>query len=162
MLTIKSIQLEGILGGLDTPLAQRRIAGAATVAGAKSLVESIKESLLRELPKASQQNPKFKDTMVDAIRFSKPYSKTDLDINRRVHALGVYEPKSGTYRTRFYEKLTKPRYQKTYKGKKLKKKRYVGQVGGTMFFSKGYEQGKAEAINRMKDAVKKYLTYING
>ena len=118
----------------------------AVLAGAGVLQRSIREALLSKLPKASVQNPKYNDTMADAIMFSKPNKTFG---NRVVHALGTPASGSGTFRTRFYEKTTKKRYQKTFKGKKLKKKRYLGTVGGKFFFRTGLSTGKSPAQQAM-------------
>ena len=147
---ITRLDIQGLLNGLDTPEKQAQIQATAVTVGAHSLVESIKAALLREVPKANQKNPKYTDTLLDAVRFSK-FRKSDQ--TRLVHTLGTMATGSGTYRTRFFVNTTKKRYQKTINGKKLKKKRYVGYITGTNFFLKGYNAGKSEAIERMKNAI---------
>lgn len=156
--SIKELRLNGFLKGLDNPRKQHWLSCVAVLAASRSLVESIKQSLLREVPKANQKNPKYSDTLLDAVRFSKNDKTTGV---RVVHAYGVRDSGSGTYRTRFFNEQTKDRYQKTYKGEKLKKKRYLGHVGGTMFFEKGYEAGKAKAMEAMKTAVTNLLQRLD-
>lgn len=156
--TVNQLTIRATLEKIGSRETLNRIQYAAVLAGARSLVQSIKDALLASVPKANQRNPKYTDTLLDAIRFSSPNN----DGTRTVHALGVRDKGSGTYRTRFFNKTTKDRYQKTYKGKKLKKKRFVGTVGGTFFFNKGLNQGKQEAIDRMKNAITNILNHIDG
>jgi len=134
---------------------------SAVLAGASVLQRSIRDALISKMPKATVRNPKYNDTLADAIMFSKPNKTFG---SRVVHALGSSRSGSGTYRTRFFDKTTKDRYQKTYKGKKLKKKRYLGKVGGTFFFSTGLAAGREEAQSAMIAALEKKIqeTFDNG
>lgn len=131
---------------INNPNFIRNIQYEMVLAGARSLYESIRQSLISNVPKATQRNPKYKDTLLDAVLISKT-NLTNQD--RFVHAYGVRDKDSGTYRTRFFNEQTKDRYQKTYKGKKLKKKRFLGHVGGSLFFNKGVMNGKSQAQDMM-------------
>lgn len=115
------------------------IQNQAVRAGGMMLKEEIKKTLTSKMP--SSTNPVREQTgrggykitsqepLVEGIR----QTKTE-DGRVKVHALGSGAPGSSTFITRFYEEVTKPRYNKNFKGKRLKKKRFTGAVGGLHFF----------------------------
>ena len=144
---------------INNPNFIRNIQYEMVLAGARSLYNSIRQSLIQNVPKATVANPKYKDTLVDAVLITKT-NLTNQD--RFVHAYGVRDKNSGTYRTRFFNQQTKDRYQKTYKGKKLKKKRFLGHVGGSLFFDKGVMNGKSQAQDAMIKRGEEFIqNYIN-
>lgn len=101
----------------------------------KQVIQNLKTSL----PKAVKRNPMYNDRLVDAVKIR---AKNDRDaesgvIIGKIHVMGTQKKGSGTYRTRFFEGGTKDRYQKTYKGRPLKKKRYIGKIGPLGFFQSG-------------------------
>lgn len=155
-----TLKLSGtLLGPLEKmqeeiPIAEKK----ALYTAAFYLKDKIKESINLSIPKATQRNPKYSDTLVDAVRFTSP-DGASVNIN----AMGNRKPSSGTYRTRFFEDDTRDRYQKTYKGQKLKKKRYLGHITGTHFFKKGVDANKDTAVRLMEEVLSEYIekTIIN-
>jgi hypothetical protein len=152
-----TLNIEGdLIGKFEEAI--ERMPGAekrALYTAAVFLRDKAKESLISKLPKATQHNPKYKDTIADAVRFTKVDGAS-----LKIHALGSGETGSGTYRARFFEEQTKDRYQKTYNGVKLKKKRYLGHVGPLHFFKPTMETNMPEAINMMQDIMEEYLENI--
>lgn len=132
----------------ELPRAEKR----ALYRAAYFLRDRIKQSLESSLPKAAQHNPKYNDTMLDAVLFTRPDGSS---IN--VNAMGNRKKGSGTYRARFFENDTKDRYQKSYRGVKLKKKRFLGHITGTHFFSNAVSQNESQAINLMRDVITQYV-----
>ena len=88
------------------PRAEKR----ALYRAAYFLRDKIRQSLTSSLPKATNRNPKYSDTLIDAVGFTK-VDGASLNIN----AMGNRKKTSGTYRTRFFENDTRDRYQKSYK-----------------------------------------------
>ena len=119
------------------------------------LRDKIRQSLASSLPKATQPNPKYIDTLVDAVGFTRP-DGASININ----AMGNRKSKSGTYRTRFFENDTRDRYQKTYRGVKLKKKRFLGHITGTHFFQNAVQQNQAQAVKLMEEVITQYVQKI--
>lgn len=152
-----SLNISGNLKGpLDEmreqlPRAEKR----ALYRAAYFLRDKIRQSLVSSLPKATQHNPKYSDTLVDAIGFTK-VDGASLNIN----AMGNRKKTSGTYRTRFFEENTRDRYQKTYKGVRLKKKRFLGHITGTRFFNNAVEANQSAAVELMQDVINEYVTQI--
>lgn len=152
-----SLKISGNLKGpLDEmreqlPRAEKR----ALYRAAYFLRDKIRQSLVSSLPKATQHNPKYSDTLVDAIGFTK-VDGASLNIN----AMGNRKKTSGTYRTRFFEENTRDRYQKTYKGVRLKKKRFLGHITGTRFFNNAVEANQSAAVELMQDVINEYVTQI--
>lgn len=152
-----SLKISGDLKGpLDEmreqlPRAEKR----ALYRAAYFLRDKIRQSLVSSLPKATQHNPKYSDTLVDAIGFTK-VDGASLNIN----AMGNRKKTSGTYRTRFFEENTRDRYQKTYKGVRLKKKRFLGHITGTHFFRNSVEVNQSAAVELMQDVINEYVTQI--
>lgn len=152
-----SLKISGNLKGpLDEmreqlPRAEKR----ALYRAAYFLRDKIRQSLVSSLPKATQHNPKYSDTLVDAIGFTK-VDGASLNIN----AMGNRKKTSGTYRTRFFEENTRERYQKTYKGVRLKKKRFLGHITGTRFFNNAVEANQSAAVELMQDVINEYVTQI--
>lgn len=116
------------------------------------LRDKIRQSLTTAIPKATQKNPKYNDTLVDAVGFTK-VDGASLTVN----AMGNRKTGSGTYRTRFFEEGTRERYQKTYKGIRLKKKKYIGKIGATKFFSSAVQANQNAAIQLMQQVIEKYV-----
>lgn len=139
----------------ELPKAERR----ALYRAAYFLRDKIRQSLTSSLPKATNRNPKYSDTLVDAVGFTK-VDGASLNIN----AMGNRKKTSGTYRTRFFEEGTRDRYQKKHNGIKLKKKKYIGHIGATHFFHNAIEANKSAAIKLMEDVIDEYVqaAYNNG
>lgn len=132
----------------ELPRAEKR----ALYRSAYALRDRLRQSLVSSLPKATTHNPKYNDTLVDAIRFTK-VDGASLNVN----AMGSRKKGSGTFRTRFFENDTRDRYQKTYKGQKLKKKRFLGHITGTHFFSNTVDNSKDYIVSIMRDVITQYV-----
>lgn len=87
------------------------------------------------------------DTILDAPRVSRIEDRYDEDsLSIKVHVMGTRKSDSQTYRFRFLEKGTKDRYQLTYRGKELKKPRYLGSIKPRHYFRKANEETNVESI----------------
>jgi hypothetical protein len=133
------------------PRAEKR----ALYRAAYFLRDKIRQSLTSSLPKATNRNPKYSDTLIDAVGFTK-VDGASLNIN----AMGNRKKTSGTYRTRFFENDTRDRYQKSYKGQKLKKKRFLGHITGTHFFRNAVEANQPAAIELMRGVISEFVEEI--
>lgn len=121
------------------------------------LRDKIRESLVSSIPKATQPNPKYNDTLVDAVQFTR-VDGASLNIN----AMGNRNKGSGTYRTRFFEEGTRDRYQKTRNGVKLKKRKFIGKIKPTHFFQNAARANESAAVQLMQDVISEYInTAIN-
>jgi hypothetical protein len=132
----------------ELPRAEKR----ALYRAAYYLRSKIRESLSSAIPKATQSNPKYNDTLVDAVGFTK-VDGASLNIN----AMGNRKKGSGTFRARFFEAGTKDRYQKNRNGVKLQKKKYIGKIKPTWFFHKAVNANEAQAIKLMEDVISEYV-----
>ena len=128
----------------------------ALVHAAYYLRDKIRQSLVEAIPKATMHNPKYSDTLVDAVHFTKVDGAS---VN--VNAMGNRKPKSGTFRTRFFERDTKDRYQKTFNGIKRKKKKFIGHITGTSFFSNAVNANQNATIQMMRDVISEYIQEWN-
>lgn len=149
-----------ITGNLRGPLDEMReqlprAEKKALYRAAYFLRDKIRQSLTSSLPKATNRNPKYSDTLIDAIGFTK-VDGASLNIN----AMGNRKKTSGTYRTRFFENDTRDRYQKSYKGQKLKKKRFLGHITGTHFFKNAVEANQPAAIELMRGVISEFVQEI--
>lgn len=116
------------------------------------LRDKIRESLISAVPKATQKNPKYIDTLVDAVGFSRVDGASTT-----INAMGTRKTGSGTYRTRFFEEGTVKRYHKKRNGIKLKKKKYIGFIKPTRFFASAVNANKQAAIDIMRDTITEYV-----
>lgn len=132
----------------ELPRAEKR----ALYRAAYFLRDKIRQSLSSAIPKATQSNPKYNDTLVDAVGFTK-VDGASLNIN----AMGNRRKGSGTFRARFFETGTKDRYQKTRNGVKLQKKKYIGKIKPTWFFHKAVNANEAQAVKLMEDVISEYV-----
>lgn len=149
-----------ITGNLRGPLDEMReqlprAEKKALYRAAYFLRDKIRQSLTSSLPKATNRNPKYSDTLIDAVGFTK-VDGASLNIN----AMGNRKKTSGTYRTRFFENDTRDRYQKSYKGQKLKKKHFLGHITGTHFFSNAVEANKQAATELMRESISEFVEEI--
>lgn len=129
-----------------------RYARAALFAGAASLKNDIKQTFQSRLPAATRKNPKYNDTLLDAVR-----NTTTLGDEITVHVLGTRNPGSGTYRARFFENGTDERFQLSRKGKKLKKKKSIGRIEPLHFFSDSVSTGGTAAIQKMEQIMNRFF-----
>jgi len=116
------------------------------------LREKIRESLVSSVPKAATHNPKYIDTMVDAVGFSKVDGASTV-----INAMGNRKKGSGTYRTRFFEEGTVKRYQKKRNGIRLKRKKYIGFIKPTNFFKSAVQANESAAVKLMEDVICEYV-----
>lgn len=116
------------------------------------LRDKIRESLVTAVPKATQRNPKYIDTLVDAVGFSKVDGASTI-----VNAMGTRKKGSGTYRTRFFEDGTRERFHKKRNGIRLKKKKSIGKITGTNFFKSAVQANKSAAVQLMEDTIGEYV-----
>lgn len=130
----------------------KRYFQAALYAGASIIVKQAKSNLNSALPASTNRNPRFNDTLQDAIRFS----HTEGDVIT-VHTLGTRQSGSGTYRTRFFENGTRERYQKTYAGIPLKKKRYIGKLKPLGFFNSAVVSTQSLVMDEMQKVIDRMI-----
>jgi hypothetical protein len=133
------------------PQAEKR----ALYKSAYALRDKLRQSLTTSIPKATVHNPKYNDTLVDAIGFTK-VDGASLTVN----AMGTGKKGSGAFRTRFFENDTRDRYQKSYRGQKLKKKRFLGHITGTHFFSSTVDSNREYVVSLMRDVITQYVQEI--
>ena len=119
------------------------------------LRDEIRKSFKSKLPKADQRNPRYSDTLLDAVGFSK-VDGASLNVN----AMGNRKSSSGTYRARFFEAGTKDRYQKTRNGIRLKKKKFIGKIKPTNFFSSAVQVNRGMVASKMEEVIIPYIKQI--
>lgn len=119
------------------------------------LRDEIRKSFKSKLPKADQRNPRYSDTLLDAVGFSK-VDGASLNVN----AMGNRKSSSGTYRARFFEAGTKDRYQKTRNGIRLKKKKFIGKIKPTNFFSSTVQANRGMVASKMEEVIIPYIKQI--
>lgn len=121
--------------------------------GAMSLKEKVKEVFVSVLPSANRPikkpyNNYAPTPLVEGVR----QSKVDKGSNTvKVHILGS-RGQDMTWLTRMYEDETKARYQKTYKGKKLKTKHHTGKLKGYHFFTPTI-QSSLDSVSKLMGTV---------
>lgn len=129
-----------------------KYAKAALYAGAAVIKDQTERNLMQRLPKARQPNPLYNDTLADAIWNTKS-DGAEVDI----HIMGTRAQGSGTFRTRFFENGTQDRYAKTYKGKKLKKPRYLGKIKPKYFFKDAVNSSEQAAVQAMQPIINRFF-----
>ena len=134
---INAEELEQILdrlSGKEIMCAQRR----ALSQSGRILLKKARQNAVSLVPNVRQPNPKYSDTMYDAIRM-KVYQEDDFRWYFKVHILGTRKKTSGTFRLRFFEGGTAPRktrYEYTDKlGRTYPAGQNRGSLRGTNFFS---------------------------
>jgi hypothetical protein len=60
--------------------------------------------------------------------------------------IGGREPNSPLFISRMYNRDSKDRYVRTYKGQRLNKRRFVGHITGKDYWDPGIAGGEQEAI----------------
>ena len=149
-----SYKVEGTLVGKFEETA-REMPGIEKLALYKAgffLRDKIRQQLLTNVPKANVKNPKYNDTLLDAIAFTHPDGASIT-----VNALGNRKSGSGTFRTRFFEAGTHNRFHKQQNGIKLKKKRAIGKITGNHFFSTAVNANESAVISIMEQVISKYI-----
>ena len=123
-----TLKISGTFKGAFEEVANQmpNIERIALYRAAYALRDEIRKTFKSKLPKADQRNPRYSDTLLDAVGFSK-VDGASLNVN----AMGNRKSSSGTYRARFFEAGTKDRYQKTRNGIRLNKKKLIGKIKQT-------------------------------
>lgn len=116
------------------------------------LRDKIRQQLSTSLPASTKRNPKYSDTLVDAVGFSKVDGASTV-----INAMGNRKKGSGTYRTRFFEEGTVKRYQKKRNGIRLKRKKYIGRIKPTNFFNSAVTANESAAVKLMEDVICEYV-----
>jgi len=110
----------------------------------------------------NDRNPKYIDTLSDAIRMRKSrVTNMGEDIFSEVSILGSRETGSGTFRLRFFEKGTNDRYQNSINGHPLKKPRYVGRIKPSWFFKNANVAIESQIDSIYNDQITKAIEKIN-
>ena len=76
----------------------------AVQTAANKLRGDTKRIFKSSLPTARNRNPKYNDTLIDAVKKSKVEETARGEISSKVHIMGTRNTGSGTYRARFFEK----------------------------------------------------------
>jgi len=97
-------------------------------------------------------NPLYIDKLSDGVMSSKVKEGSII-----VHVMGTRKKGSGTFRLRFFEGGTKERYQKTWKGKKLKVPRRLGHIKAYGFFNSAVSSSTDEVMKAMNEQLTKYI-----
>ena len=114
--------------------------------------DKIRQQLSTSLPASTKRNPKYSDTLIDAVGFTKVDGASLV-----VNAMGSGKKGSGTYRTRFFEDGTVDRYQKKRNGIRLKKKKYIGHIKPYKFFQSAVSANESAAVKLMEDVIGEYV-----
>ena len=149
-----SFKIEGSLIGKfeETAKEMPRIEKKALYRAAYYLRDQIRNNLIAKVPKANTRNPKYTDTLIDAVGFTRPDGGSLV-----VNALGTRAPGSGTFRTRFFEAGTKERYQRRRNGIKLKKKKFIGRITEHPFFRSAVQANESAAVELMRQVIVQYV-----
>lgn len=152
-----TFKISGTFKGVFEEMANKmpNIEKRALYHAAYFLRDEIRRSFKSKLPKADRPNPRYSDTLIDAVGFTK-VDGASLNVN----AMGTRKSSSGTYRARFFEAGTKDRYQKRYKGIRLKKKKYIGKLKPTNFFSSAVQVNRGAVASKMEEAIIPYIKQI--
>lgn len=139
------------------------ICNKALNTGAYIIKENIKSVFKQKMPAAGRP---FKvpatskggykitkpDTLIDAIRQSKSH------VTHATISVQGNESGSPLFIARMYNTKTKSRYAKTWRGQKLRKPRYVGEVGGLNYFETGISGAENQAYDAMQRILENYIT----
>lgn len=131
-----SVEVSGVTEMLDA-LSTRKIIGMQKKVLRKAgnvVKKDAKAKLRQSLPKASKRNPKYSDTLLDAIRVSVWEDNTGA--YSKVHTMGSRKKTSGTFRARFFEGGTIVRQTKDGKNR--------GALSPLNFFGSAVTSTKAE------------------
>lgn len=138
----------------EMPIVEKR----ALYRAAWFLRDKIRNEIISKVPKSTVTNPRYTDTLVDAVGFTRPDGGSLV-----VNALGTRRPGSGTFRTRFFEAGTQDRYQKTRNGIKLRKKKFIGRLKAHPFFQSTVSANEQGAVEQMREIITKYVNEtLNG
>ena len=114
-----------------------RVKKRALNKAAGKLKRDTKKAFKKALPFVVTKNPKYNDTMLDAVRSSKVKVQGEGQLSVAIHVMGTRKKGSGTFRARFFEGGTKDRTMPAYTdslGRHYKNKRSIGQIKPLYFF----------------------------
>lgn len=132
----------------------------------KELQRVTKQNLTSRITKRSNKR-KYLDQIEDAVRLSKIEEENGEEMVQKVHIMGTRTKDedtgmvSGTFRARFLEKGTKPRYAKTIHKQPLKKKRYLGSIKPKWFFKDAQATVEPQLTTIYMREIQKTLDKIN-
>lgn len=86
-----------------------RVKRRALTRAGNDIRKDAKQRFKSKLPAATKRSDKYKDRLIDAIRFSKMKNTGSGELNLVVHTMGSNKKGSGTFRARFFEKGTNDR-----------------------------------------------------
>lgn len=139
---------------LDLNRKEMRKALRSAIGSAATKLRGNTRKLFRlALPAAKRHNPKYNDTLLDAVKRSKVEESKNGEISAKVHIMGTYRTGSGTYRARFFEKGTAQRY--TRKGYNR------GSIQPIGFFANANAAFQAEYDRILNEAIDKAVNKIN-
>lgn len=149
-----SVKITGTFKGKFEEVAKEmpHIEKRALYKAAYFLRDKIRQSLTSAIPKATERNPKYIDTLQDAVGFTRVDGASLV-----VNAMGVSRKGSGTYRTRFFEEGTVDRWQKKRNGIRLKKKHFLGRIKPTKFFQSAVTANTEAVHNIIRDTITEYV-----
>lgn len=149
---IDSKQLEELidkLSGKEMMKAQKRSLSRA----GRLLYKQTKQNVASMVPKSRTPNPKYSDTLYDAVRMG-VYEDSNFKWFLKVHVLGSRKKTSGTFRLRFFEGGTVPRKTKTAYTDRLGRTYPAGQNRGSLharnFFSAAISSKQNEVIEAIQ------------
>lgn len=120
--------------------------------GAGALKDNIKDKVKRALPASTRKNPKYDDTLLQAVRIGRWREESEQANIRSVHILGTQKKGSGTYRLRFYE-------QGGERGKEGTST-WRGRIPGYNFFEQATKEVDPQQI--IIEKLTKALSQVNG
>lgn len=130
-----------------------KIERAALRKSARILYDNTKINLLSSVPKPTQPNPKYTDTLADAVRMAVHQDNTN-NFYFVVHIMGTRKSGSGTFRTKFFEGGTSPRITKSpYKdrlGRSYPAGLNRGSLKPTNFFASAISGSEQTVINAIQ------------
>lgn len=149
-----TVKIQGTLKGPFEEIARKMpdVEKRALYRAAYFFRDKIRQQLISVLPASTKKNPKYTDTLVDAVGFSKVDGASLV-----VNAMGNKNKGSGTYRTRFFEDGTVDRYQKRRNGIRLKRKKYIGHIKPYKFFQSAVAANESAAVKLMEDVIGEYV-----
>lgn len=103
----------------------------------------------------------YSDNVEDAPRMSKIESERGSELSQKVQVLGSRDKYSQTYKFRFLEKGTRPRYAKSINGRPLKKRRYLGSISPRWYFRDAQNAIEPNLSNIYIREIEKSINKIN-
>ena len=106
-------------------------------------------------------DPYHGDNVWDAPRLGRMNDEDGEDLSMKVHIYGSKKSDSQTYRFRFLENGTKERYARTYKGKPLKKPRYLGSISPRNWFKSAQDTVFPQMERIFMERIEKCINKVN-